>query len=69
VEVPQQNVNIVCRDWGIDHILVLSDKDRAVLARGKKLVAAKCKAHVHEWLGPTSGAAQLEMRATIASEL
>jgi len=34
------------------HILVLTDKGRAVLARAKKLVAAKHEARLNELLGP-----------------
>jgi DNA-binding MarR family transcriptional regulator len=50
------------------HILVLSDKGRAVLARAKKLVAAKHEARLNELLGPANRAALLEMLATIARE-
>jgi DNA-binding MarR family transcriptional regulator len=50
------------------HILVLSDKGRAVLARAKKLVAAKHEARLNELLGPTNRAALLEMLATIARD-
>jgi DNA-binding MarR family transcriptional regulator len=50
------------------HILVLSDKGRAVLARAKKLVAAKHEARLNELLGPTNRAALLKMLATIATE-
>ncbi len=50
------------------HILVLSDKGRAVLARAKKLVAAKHEARLNALLGPTNRAALLEMLATIARE-
>jgi DNA-binding MarR family transcriptional regulator len=50
------------------HILVLTDKGRAVLARAKKLVAAKHEARLNELLGPASRAALLEMLATIARE-
>jgi DNA-binding MarR family transcriptional regulator len=51
------------------HILVLTDKGRAVLARAKKLVAAKHEARLNELLGPANRAALLEMLATIAREL
>ena len=50
------------------HILVLTDKGRAVLARAKKLVASKHEARLNELLGPTNRAALLEMLATIARE-
>jgi DNA-binding MarR family transcriptional regulator len=50
------------------HILVLTDKGRAVLARAKKLVAAKHEARLNELLGPTNRAALLEMLARIAQE-
>jgi DNA-binding MarR family transcriptional regulator len=50
------------------HILVLTDKGRAVLARAKKLVASKHEARLNELLGPVNRAALLEMLATIARE-
>src|SRR5258706_11669085 len=50
------------------HILVLTDKGRAVLARAKKLVAAKHEARLNELLGPANRAALLSMLATIAKE-
>src|SRR5258708_2309602 len=50
------------------HILVLTDKRRAVLARAKKLVAAKHEARFNELLGPANRAALLSMLATIAKE-
>jgi DNA-binding MarR family transcriptional regulator len=50
------------------HILVLTDKGRAVLARAKKLVAVKHEARLNELLGPANRAALLEMLATIARE-
>jgi len=50
------------------HILVLTDKGRAVLARAKKLVATKHEARLNELLGPANRAALLEMLATIARE-
>jgi DNA-binding MarR family transcriptional regulator len=50
------------------HILVLTDKGRAVLARAKKLVAAKHEARLNELLGPADRAALLSMLATIARE-
>ncbi|RZN16549.1 MarR family transcriptional regulator [Bradyrhizobium sp. Leo121] len=50
------------------HILVLTDKGRAVLARAKKLVANKHEARLIELLGPENHAALLEMLAKIARE-
>jgi DNA-binding MarR family transcriptional regulator len=50
------------------HILVLTDKGRAVLARAKKLVAAKHEARLNELLGPANRAALLAMLAKIAIE-
>ena len=50
------------------HILVLTDKGRAVLARAKKLVAAKHEARLNELLGPANRAALLAMLTRIASE-
>jgi DNA-binding MarR family transcriptional regulator len=50
------------------HILVLTEKGRAVLARAKKLVAAKHEARLNALLGPVNRAALLEMLATIARE-
>ena len=41
------------------HILVLTDKGRAVLARAKKLVATKHEARLNELLGPANRAALL----------
>jgi len=51
------------------HILVLTDKGRAVLARAKKLVAGKHEARLNELLGPANKAALLDMLAKIAQEL
>jgi DNA-binding MarR family transcriptional regulator len=51
------------------HILGLTDKGRAVLARAKKLVASKHEARLNELLGPANKAALLEMLAKIAREL
>jgi DNA-binding MarR family transcriptional regulator len=51
------------------HILVLTDKGRAVLARAKKLVAGKHEARLNELLGPANKAALLDMLAKIANEL
>ncbi|WP_454621509.1 MarR family winged helix-turn-helix transcriptional regulator [Bradyrhizobium cenepequi] len=50
------------------HILVLTDKGRAVLARAKKLVANKHEARLIELLGPENHAALLDMLAKIARE-
>jgi DNA-binding MarR family transcriptional regulator len=50
------------------HILVLTEKGRAVLARAKKLVAAKHEARLNELLGPANRAALLTMLAKIATE-
>jgi DNA-binding MarR family transcriptional regulator len=50
------------------HILVLTDEGRTVLARAKKLVAAKHEARLNELLGPAKRAALLDMLATIARE-
>ena len=50
------------------HILVLTEKGRAVLARAKKLVATRHEARLNELLGPANRAALLSMLATIATE-
>ena len=50
------------------HILMLTDKGRAVLARAKKLVATKHEARLTELLGPAGRVALLEMLSKIASE-
>jgi DNA-binding MarR family transcriptional regulator len=50
------------------HILMLTDKGRAVLARAKKLVAAKHEARLDELLGPANRAALLAMLGKIARE-
>jgi DNA-binding MarR family transcriptional regulator len=50
------------------HILVLTEKGRAVLARAKKLVAAKHEARLNELLGPTNRATLLGMLDKIARE-
>ena len=50
------------------HILMLTDKGRAVLARAKKLVATKHEARLDELLGPANRVALLEMLAKIARE-
>ncbi len=51
------------------HILTLTDKGRAVLARAKKLVATKHEARLNELLGPANRLALLEMLTKIAQEL
>jgi DNA-binding MarR family transcriptional regulator len=51
------------------HILLLTEKGRAVLARAKKLVATKHEARLNELLGPANRVALLEMLAKIAREL
>jgi len=51
------------------HILVLTEKGRAVLARAKKLVASKHEARLNELLGPANRAALLSMLTRIAKEL
>jgi DNA-binding MarR family transcriptional regulator len=50
------------------HILVLTDKGRAVLARAKKLVATKHEARLNELLGPANRIALLAMLSKIATE-
>ena len=50
------------------HIVVLTDKGRAVLARAKKLVATKHEARLNELLGPAGRVALLEMLSKIAME-
>jgi DNA-binding MarR family transcriptional regulator len=50
------------------HILVLTDKGRAVLARAKKLVATKHEARLNELLGPANRIALLAMLTRIAQE-
>src|SRR5437763_17030848 len=50
------------------HILMLTEKGRSVLARAKKLVAAKHEARLNELLGPANRTALLKMLATIATE-
>src|SRR5947208_17073948 len=50
------------------HVLMLTDKGRAVLARAKKLVASKHEARLNEVLGPANRAALLTMLAKIAQE-
>src|ERR1700759_933196 len=50
------------------HVLMLTDKGRAVLARAKKLVASKHEARLIEVLGPANHTALLEMLSKIATE-
>jgi DNA-binding MarR family transcriptional regulator len=50
------------------HILLLTDKGRAVLARAKRLVAGKHEARLNELLGPADRAALLSMLEKIARE-
>ncbi len=50
------------------HILVLTDKGRAVLARAKKLVATKHEARLNELLGAEGRVALLAMLSKIAME-
>ena len=50
------------------HILLMTDKGRAVLARAKKLVATKHEARLNELLGPANRVALLSMLAKIAGE-
>ena len=50
------------------HILMLTDKGRAVLARAKKLVATKHEARLNALLGPANRVALLEMLSKIANE-
>jgi DNA-binding MarR family transcriptional regulator len=50
------------------HILVLTDKGRAVLTRAKKLVATRHEARLNELLGPANRVALLGMLSKIATE-
>lgn len=50
------------------HHLVLTDKGKAVLARAKKLVAAKHEARLNELLGADNRAALVAMLAKIADK-
>src|SRR3954454_22330860 len=50
------------------HILMLTDKGRAILARAKKLVATKHEARLNELLGPDGRVALLDMLSKIAAE-
>jgi DNA-binding MarR family transcriptional regulator len=51
------------------HIVVLTDKGRAVLARAKRLVATKHETRLNALLSPAKRAALLDMLATIARDL
>ena len=51
------------------HIVMLTDKGRAVLARAKKLVATKHEARLNELLGSANRAALLAMLAKIAQRV
>ena len=51
------------------HVLTLTEKGRATLARAKKLVATKHEARLIEALGPADHAALLAMLAKLAREL
>ena len=50
------------------HILMLTDKGRAVLARAKKLVATKHETRLNELLGADGRVALLDMLSKIAAE-
>ena len=50
------------------HILVLTDKGKAVLARAKKLVATKHEARLNDLLGQANREALLKMLSKIANE-
>ncbi len=50
------------------HILVLTDKGKAVLARAKKLVANKHESRLNELLGTANREALIEMLSKIANE-
>ena len=50
------------------HVLMLTDKGRAVLARAKKLVATKHEARLNELLGADGRVALLDMLSKIAAE-
>ena len=50
------------------HILLLTEKGRAVLARAKKLVATKHEARLNELLGTDNRVALLDMLAKIAGQ-
>ena len=50
------------------HILVLTDKGKAVLARAKKLVATKHESRLNDLLGPANREALIAMLSKIANE-
>src|SRR5689334_11077862 len=50
------------------HILVLTDKGKAVLTRAKKLVATKNESRLNDLLGQANREALLEMLSKIANE-
>jgi DNA-binding MarR family transcriptional regulator len=50
------------------HVLVLTDKGRAMLARAKKFVAAKHEARLNELLGSANRATLIAMLTKIANE-
>lgn len=50
------------------HILVLTDKGKAVLTRAKKLVATKHESRLNDLLGQANREALIEMLARIANE-
>src|ERR1700759_3234222 len=50
------------------HVLMLTDKGRAVLARPKKLVPTKHEARLNELLGPANRVALLSMLTKVAQE-
>ncbi|SFH84458.1 MarR family transcriptional regulator [Bradyrhizobium sp. Gha] len=50
------------------HILVLTDKGKAVLTRAKKLVATKHESRLNELLGQANRQALLDMLSKIANE-
>ncbi|MGY4498647.1 DNA-binding MarR family transcriptional regulator [Bradyrhizobium sp. GM24.11] len=50
------------------HILVLTDKGKAVLTRAKKLVATKHESRLNELLGQANREALIEMLSKIANE-
>jgi DNA-binding MarR family transcriptional regulator len=50
------------------HILALTDKGKAVLARAKKLVASKHEARLNQLLGPANRTALLAMLTKITQE-
>ena len=50
------------------HILMLTDKGKAVLARAKKLVATKHEARLNDLLGQANREALIAMLSKVASE-